>query len=152
MKGMVTSNEERIRQLKEASYQETFGVRKQVFDRMFTVLVEAHSVLHSKGGKPAKLTVLDKLVITLDYYKDYRPMNRIAFDYSVTKNAISKSVSWVERTLIKNGQFHLPNKRALSESNFEVILVDATESAVERPQKNSENGIPARKSDTLQRH
>jgi len=149
---MVISNEERIRQLKETSYQETFGVKKRVFDMMLTALREAYSILHSKGGKPPQLTVLDKLVITLDYYKDYRPMNRIAFDYGVTKNAISKSVAWVEHTLIKDSQFHLPNKRKLSESDFEVILVDATESAVERPQKNSESGIPARKSGTRQRH
>ena len=54
---MVTSNEERIRRLNETSYQETFWVKKRVFDMMLSVLREAYSILHSKGGKPPLLSV-----------------------------------------------------------------------------------------------
>jgi len=118
---------------------------------MLSVLEIAYRDLHKRGGKPPKLSVLDKLIITLDYYKGYRPYERIAFDYDVVKSAICDSVAWVESVLIKDDRFHLPSKKELREAEFEVILVDCTESPIQRPKKNSKNGIPARKSGTPSR-
>ena len=42
--------------------------------------------------------------------------------------------------LIKSGEFSLPGKKELfkSDMEYEVILIDATESPVERPKKKSE--------------
>jgi hypothetical protein len=52
----------------------------------------------------------------------------------------------VETRLIKVPEFHLPGKKKLCEGGiqFEVIVVDATESPVERPQKNNAATIVAR--------
>ncbi len=49
-----------------------------------------------------------------------------------------------------SGQFRLPGKKALlePEMEWEVILVDATETAVERPQKNKNVSTAGRKSAT----
>ena len=46
---------------------------------------------------------------------------------------------WVEKTLIVDKRFHLPNKKELLENDAEVeiLLVDATESPIERPKKNT---------------
>jgi hypothetical protein len=62
-----------------------------------------------------------------------------------------RTIRWVEDTLIKEGTFSLPGRKALlkSEVEYEVILIDATESPIERPQKNSAATIPERKSVTL---
>lgn len=51
--------------------------------------------------------------------------------------------------MIKDGTFSLPGKKALlkSDASYEIILIDATETPVERPQKNKENTIPERKKD-----
>jgi len=56
----------------------------------------------------------------------------------------------VENTLAKDGIFSLPGKKALAEDagNYELVLVDAIETPIERPKKNSGGGIPARKSGT----
>ena len=68
---------------------------------------------------------------------------------------MSESTAWyisrrVEDTLIKDKQFALPGKKALLKSDvqFEVILVDAAESPVERPKKDSGATIPARRNGT----
>jgi hypothetical protein len=53
--------------------------------------------------------------------------------------------------LIKDGTFSLPGKKALfgDEVEYEVILIDATESPIERPKKGGkENIIRARKNTT----
>ena len=146
------TNEERIRSLKEEQYKGLFGVTKTVFNSMVEVLNAEYKKQHALGGKPPKLSVTDRLVITLDYYKDYRPFDRIGYDYGVKGPAILKVIRWVEDTLIKDARFHLPSKKELRESNFEVILVDCTESPIQRPKKNSGNTTRARKNGTQSKH
>ena len=64
----------------------------------------------------------------LCYYREYRTMQHIAFDYEVTKATICNSIHWVEKTLIKSGNFRLPSKRELyTNTQIEVVLIDATE-------------------------
>jgi len=145
----METNEKRISKLDAGSYQTLFGVKKDTFELMLSVLQAGFKDLHKRGGKPTKLTVLDKLVILLDYYKNYRPFDRIAFDYGVGKSAICKSVAWAESVLIKDKRFQLPNKKELRTTNFEVILVDCTESPIQRPKKNSGNTTQANKSNIL---
>ena len=88
------------------------------------------------GGRPPKLSVLDKLMIMLQYYREYRAMDNIAFDYGVSKSTISDAIKWDEEALVKDGTFHLPSKRKLIEdSSIEVVLVDTTDCEINRPQK-----------------
>jgi len=56
----------------------------------------------------------------------------------------------VENTLVKNGTFSLPGKKALVEDagGYDVVLVDATETPIERPKKNSGGSALARKKGT----
>ena len=131
------NNEERIKKLKEDEYQELFEIKKPTFDKMLEILQTKHVELHKKGGRKPKLSVLDKLIIMLTYYRDYRTMNNIAFDYGVVKSTICDTVKWVENVLVKDGSFSLPKKRALQQEDLdvEVVLIDATECEIERPKK-----------------
>ena len=141
------NNEERIQNLKEDEYQELFGIKKPTFDKMLEILQAKHVELHKKGGRKPKLSVLDKLIIMLTYYRDYRTMNNIAFDYGVVKSTICDTVKWVENVLVKDGSFSLPKKITLQQEDLdvEVVLIDATECEIERPKKNKKNGIQAKR-------
>jgi len=143
-------NKTRIEKLKGTEYQELFGIRKPTFDKMLAMLESAFKELHEQGGRPPRLSVLDKLVVTLGYYHDYRTMNNIAFDYGVSKSRISDAVKWVENTLIQSGTFALPSKRELFKSDTKIVIaiVDATECETERPQKNRKNHTQASKNAT----
>jgi predicted DNA-binding protein YlxM (UPF0122 family) len=143
-------NKQRIEKLKEEEYQELFGIRKATFDGILTILERAFEELHEKGGRPSRLSVLDKLVVTLGYYHDYRTMNNIAFDYDVSKSRICDAVKWVENTLIADGMFALPSKRELAKADTQVVIaiVDATEQETERPKKNSGKATLASKNAT----
>ena len=134
-------NEERIGKLQEEKYQEIFGVRKPTFVKMLSILESAYKEMHEQGGRPARLRVLDKLVVFFGYYHDYRTMTSMAFDYGVSKSRISDAVKWVENTLIKDGAFALPSKRELQKADTEIVIaiVDATECETERPKKNKKN-------------
>ncbi len=49
--------------------------------------------------------------------------------------------------LIKSGKFSLPSKRALydTDNEIEFIIIDATESPIERPKKNKKTIIQGRR-------
>jgi len=135
----------RISRLKDNEYQQIFGVKKPTFEGMLAILEEEFEQLHKQGGRPPKLSLLDRLVITLGYYREYRTMAHISFDYNVSKSRISDVVKWVEDTLLKDGTFSLPSKRELlkPDTEIEIVIVDATEQETERPKKNKSNHIQA---------
>ena len=61
-------------------------------------------------------------------------------------------ISEMESILIQDKQFHLPGKKVLRENTFEVVLVDVTESPVERPKKNSGVITQAKRNATRKKH
>lgn len=140
-------NEKRIKELKENEYQMLLGVDKRTFEKMYEITLKEYNKLHERGGKPPKLSVLDKLVITLGYWREYRAYRNIAFDYGVGKSAIGNAIIWIENTLIKNKTFSLPSKRVMQhkENTICVAVVDVTEQEIERPKKDKKSGIRARK-------
>ena len=140
-------NKKRIKKLKTEDYQRLFGVKKVTFDKMLDILEKAYIEKHKKGGKPPKLTVLDKLIITLQYYREYRTMEHIAFDYGVYKSTICDAIHWTEEVLVKEEAFHLPSKTQIAEDeSVKNVAVDVTEVEIERPQKNKKNTTQERKS------
>ena len=143
------NNEKIIKQLKETQYQELFGVTKETFELMLEILNEQYKKDHERGGKPPKLSVLDKLLIMLCYYHEYRTMQNIAFDYGVCKSTVCESVRWVEETLVKSSVFRLPSKRELHSNNsIEVLLADTTEIEIERPKKNKNSITQGKRKNT----
>ena len=103
---------------------------------MLEILEGQYRKEHLRGGKPPKLSILDKLIIMLCYYREYRRMKHIAFDYNVAKSTICESIHWVENTLVKSGVFRLPSKKELwFDASLETNLIDATEVEIERQKK-----------------
>ena len=151
----MINNEERLKNTPIGKYKEIFGVEKYIFDRMLRILeityaFNAADKKPEKGGRPSKLTVLDCLVITLMYWREYRTFRHIAYDYDVGKSSIGRAIIWVEDTLIASGVFNLKSKRELREnlSKIKVIVIDVTEQEIERPKRGKKIGIQERKSDT----
>jgi len=146
----MIDNRVRVKNLDKSQYKQIFGVSDKIFFKMYVVLLRAFRILHKQGGKPPTLTVLDKLIIALCYWREYRTYRHIAFDYGVGKTAIGDSVIWVENVLIKSGLFSLPSQRILKKDNsgIEIVLIDVTEQPIERPKRGKKIGIQAKKSNT----
>jgi len=144
-------NAERIAKMKASKYKEIFGIEKHVFDRILRLLEAADAYQRkSKAGRKSQLSVLDKLVIALQYWREYRTYRHIAFDYNVGKSTIGEAIIWVENTIIASGLCNLKSARELREnaSKIKIAIVDVTEQEIERPKKGRKNGIPARKNVT----
>ena len=74
-------------------------------------------------------------------------MESIGADYGVRKSTVCESIQWVENTLTKDKTFKLPGKRVLKESSdtIEYIVVDVTESPIQRPKKDQKEYYSGKK-------
>ena len=61
---------EKALKMPNKQFKRIIGTTKPVFQKMMNVLEIAHEKLHEAGGKPLGLTVSDKLLITLQYYRE----------------------------------------------------------------------------------
>ena len=129
------------------TFKRVYGVKPDTFKKMLLILQREYNTMHKSGGKPPKLTCEDKLYVTLKYLRDYRTMDSIASEYKVCKGTICLSIQWVEDTLVKDGTFALPEKRILKkkQAHIEYIVVDVTESPINRPKNNQKEYYSGKK-------
>ena len=87
------------------------------------------------------------------YWREYRTEAHIAQTYGVSEATVSRTIRAVEDALMRSGKFRLPGKKALTGGGgaYRVVVVDATECPVERPQKSSAAATAARRSATPRR-
>lgn len=104
----MMTNYQKVKSLEPERYEYVFGVDKVTFDAMLEIL-EMQS--KKEGKKNRKVTILDKLVIFLEYWYEERIMERIGAEYGLSKGNISKIVEWVEETLRHEPVIILPEKR-----------------------------------------
>ena len=137
-----------LERLSEEAFRRLTGVKRTVFWDMVRVLHA--SMRHKKGGNRRKLGIEQSLLLTLEYWREYRTQFHIAHSYGVDEATVNRTIRWVEDTLIKSGAFSLPGKKALvaGDAEYSVVLVDATETPIERPKKNSASSTRGRKSGT----
>jgi hypothetical protein len=90
------------------------------------------------------------LLAALEYIREYRTYAHVAASYGMSESQIFRIIRWVEDTLVKDGTFSLPGRKALlkSDMEYEAVLIDATESPVERPKKSKKDTTAARKNGT----
>jgi hypothetical protein len=126
---------EQIRNLLDVQFRRLTGVKRQTFEKMLKILEEADKNKKIKGGRKNKLE--NQLLMALEYIREYRTYFHISKSYGVSESAAYKTVRWVEDTLIKHPDFALPGRKALlkSDMEYEIVLVDASETPIERPKK-----------------
>lgn len=126
-----------IQTLSDSNFRRLVGVKKETFTFMMKILKEAEKKQKVRGGKPNTLGIADRLLMCLEYLREYRTYFHVGQSYGVSEAASYRNCRWVEDTLIKSRKFSLPGRKELRKSDheFEVILIDASESPVERPKK-----------------
>lgn len=131
---------DQIKELPEEQFRRLTGVKRKTFEKMLEILREANQKKKARGGRKNKLSIENQLLMTLEYIREYRTYFHISKSYSVSESTAYKTVCWIEDTLIKHPDFALPGRKALlkSDMEYEVVLVDASETPIERPKKKSD--------------
>lgn len=137
---------EQIKNLKEKEFNRLCGVKPKLFREMVDVLQTGLPQPKQRGGQP-KLSTEDQLLITLEYWREYRTYFHIGQSWGVHESTVCRIVHRVENEIIKSGKFNLPGKKALlkRETEWSAIAIDVGESPIERPKKNSEITTVGRK-------
>ncbi len=133
-----------MKDLKPEAFKRLTGVKPKVFTEMLGVLRDAE-LTKKKAGRGSKLSLEDKLLLSLSYRREYRTQFHIAADYDVHESTANRIITRVENLLITSGRFSLPKRREVQETEWTVVLVDVTETPIERPKKNSATTTQARK-------
>lgn len=137
---------EQVEKLGDSQFKRYFGIKRTTYHHMLSILQEAYNEQHRKGGRKAVISLENKLMITLNYYREYRSQFHIAQDFGITESAVCKAIKWVESILINHKDFALPSKKALWQDNeLETILIDATEIPIERPKKSKGNNTQVKR-------
>ncbi len=138
---------DQIKELEDEKFRRLTGVKKGTFSKMVDILRQADGLKKSKGGRKNKLNLEEQLMMVLEYLREYRTYFHIGQNYGISESSAYKAVKWVEDTLVKHPNFALPGRKALmkSDMNYEVVLIDATESLIERPKKNKNSIIQERR-------
>lgn len=145
---------EDVKDLKPEEFRRLTGVKPDTFTKMLGVLeaaeVKRKAAQMYRGGKKPKLTLADQLMMTLCYLREYRTQFHVAKSYGLHETHCGRIIRQVEDTLMKSREFTLPGKKAILASNieYEVVVIDATETPIERPQKNSASSTRAKRNAT----
>lgn len=136
---------EKLKNLSAANFKRYCGVERKTFDKMCAVVRQKSSVQRLVEGRPPKLVTEDQVLLTLEYWREYRTMFHLSCSWDVSESSVSRIINRVEDILTDSKEFILPGKREPNLSpDIEVVLVDALETEVERPKKNKNAIIRAR--------
>ncbi len=137
---VVQSNRwEHTQTLPPTEFRRLTGVKFATFHLMVQA-VNTHELTKKKSGKPHTLTPENRVLLCLEYLRDYPTYLRLSVNWGIHESTAKRIQNRVEDILIANPNFHVVGKKALlTNPNLEVVALDASERPVERPKKN--NGL-----------
>jgi hypothetical protein len=128
---------ELVKELDDEKFRRLTGVKRSTFHKMVDILNESIKNRKTNSGRKKKLSIENSLLMTLEYIREYRTYFHVSQSYGISESSTYKTVKWIEDTLIKHPDFALPGRKALlkSDMEYDVVLIDATETPIERPKK-----------------
>ena len=132
-------------ELSPSHFKRLYGVKPDTFWKMVQVVRDAK---HGSRGSHAKLSIPNQILLTLQYWREYRTYFHIAQDWGIHEATAYRTVKRIEDILSKEPEFHIPGQRQLQQSvsEIEVIVVDVAAPEIERPKKNRKATIAANRS------
>lgn len=143
----------KVKKLSGEEFRRLTGVKRAVFEDAMRialhaeVLRETREAKRLRGGYKSRFGAEDRLLIMLEYWREYRPHFHMAQSRGISETHVRDMIRECEDVLIKSGRFTLPGRKALlkSDMQYEVVLIDATETPIERPKKSKDAGTPAKR-------
>ena len=141
---------EQIKDLPPALFKRYCGVKPDTFQKMVEVVSDHLAETRVKSGRPPKLSVEDQVLMTLEYWREYRTFFHIARSWGIHESSVWRTIRRVEDILTTSKAFTLPGKKKLqlADQEIEFIVVDVAETPIERPKKSKKLTTAAKRSGT----
>ncbi len=136
-----------VKHLKPSEFKRLCGVQPGTFEAMLSVLRQVE--LNKPPGRPSKLTREDQLLMTLEYWREYRTYFHIGQSWGINESTAYRIIRKIEDNLVSSRALTLPGKKKLQKPDYQlkVVVVDVTETPIERPKKNKNSFTVARRKD-----
>ena len=112
-----------------------FGVSKRVFIFMKIIIPKEFKIKKINGGRKRKYSIPILLIIFLKYYKHYVTMDYLTTQYDYSESSICRIISTIEQILINCKELTVKGKNKLKTLRNTKLVIDVTESEIERPKK-----------------
>ncbi len=99
--------------LPPSNFKRLYGVSPETFWEMVKSVRDAKQ---GKRGIHAKLSIPNQILLTLEYWREYRTFFHIAQNWEIHESTALRTVQRIENILIKSQNFRLPGKRKLQEN------------------------------------
>jgi hypothetical protein len=141
---------EQIKDLRPADFKRYCGVEPETFRRMVGLVSKRLTRTRRRTGRPPKLSVEDQVLLTLEYWREYRTLFHLAKSWGLHESSVCRTIRRVEDILTKSRAFRLPGRKKLQPADHEIefVVVDVAETPVERPKKRSNATTAGRRSGT----
>ena len=134
------SNIDKLLEQNDAGFKRYTGIHKATFNGMLEAM-QQYEAAKTKSGRPSALSLEEQIVLSLTYWREYRTLYHISMDFGIHESSASRIIRKVEDILVDSGKFELPKKlpsKVDDDINWSVVIVDATETPIERPKKTKE--------------
>jgi hypothetical protein len=122
-----------LKKLNKKQFKRLVGVSVKVFKMMVQVIEGNEN--QKTAGRKSKLSSEDKVLMTLQYLREYPSLLRLGIDWGIHESTAQRIVTKTEEVLLQSKEFHLPGRKAVRESNWDIVIIDVAESPMERPKK-----------------
>jgi len=101
---------EQIKDIEDQGFKQITGIEKSTFSEMLQVLATAEAKKKAQGGKPNKLSLADRLLMSLKYLKGQGTYLHLGKHYGISESACYRNCRWIQTCLEKSQHFQLPQK------------------------------------------
>mgnify|MGYP001420546782 CR=1 FL=1 len=138
--------------LTDENFRRLTGIKRKTFDKMMEILKEKETEKNRRGARPNKISLEERLLMWFEYMREYGTYFHIATKHKISESTCFRNCVWIENVLIKSKEFKLPSKKEFANNlDIEIVVVDASESPIQRPKKNKKDTTPERKRGILSR-
>jgi hypothetical protein len=130
---------QQAKRLSKSQFRRLTGIKRETFNSMVEIVRSTDENKKFKCGRRKSLGVENRILMMLKYWREYVTYLSVGSEFGLSESNAYQNIKQIEDLLIKSGKFSLPGKKALlkSDNQYEVILIDATETPIERPKKNN---------------
>lgn len=142
-------------QINDKKFSRLTAIKQHTFNKILEILNAAEIKKRLHRGRKNKLLLKDRILMTLEYWREYRTYFHIANSYGISESACYRNIKWIEDTLIKHPDFcQLDGQKTLLKEDFKdkTIIIDVTETPIQRPKKDKRNIIQEKRKNTPSKH
>lgn len=99
---------ESLKKVTDAQFKQITGVKRTTFNLMCEIVEADYKYKHQSRGCKSKLSIEDKVLMNLQYLREYPTQLSLAVHYGVSEDTVSTVINHVKRLLVNRKEFSLP--------------------------------------------